>query len=162
MTAEQFSMFESESSAQKPAGGSSITINKTINGKQQSVFDHWLIPVFVGEWMFGPRVQAEEIISLENTVRRNGEFDYRVKRQGKEVSHSGTYLELAIPNTLVFSWNESSMPDVTSQVSVQFSEAGDKTKLKLTVKLPAELDAQRDAIKDTWTARCKALAEKFK
>lgn len=162
MTAEQFSMFESESSAKKPAGGSSITINKTINGKQQNVFDHWLIPVFVGEWMFGPRVQAEEIISLENTVRRNGDFDYRVKRQGKEVSHSGTYLELAIPNTLVFSWNESSTPDVTSQVSVQFSEAGDKTKLKLTVKLPAELDAQRDAIKDTWTARCKALAEKFK
>lgn len=162
MTAEQFSMFENESPAKKAAGGSSITINKTINGKQQSVFDHWLIPVFLGEWMFGPKVQAEEIVSLQNTVRRNGEFDFRVKRRGKEISHQGTYLELAIPNTLVFSWSESSAPEATSQVSVQFSEAGDKTRLKLTVKLPPELDPERDRIKDTWTARCKALAEKFK
>lgn len=161
MTAEQFSMFETESPAKKSAG-SSISVNKTINGKQQNVFDHWLIPVFVGEWMFGPKIQAEEIISLENTVRRNGEFDYRVKRNGKEISHQGKYLELAIPNTLVFSWTESTAPEVTSQISVQFSDAGDKTRLKLTVKLPPELDLERDRIKDTWTARCKALAEKFK
>lgn len=162
MAAEQFSMFENASPAKKAGGVSTITINKTINGKQQSVFDHWLIPVFIGEWMFGPKVQDEKIISLENTVRKNGEFDFRVNRGGKEISHQGKYLELSIPNILEFSWLESSAPEVVSLINVQFSEAGDKTKLKLTLKVPVELDADRDEIKNIWTARCKALAEKFK
>ena len=69
MSADQLSMFGSEE-VLKTKGGKAISfnLNKTINGPQQAVFDHWLIPVFVGEWMFGPKVQAEKVLELKNTV----------------------------------------------------------------------------------------------
>ncbi len=168
MTAQQFSMFENdETKADTPvkSGSNSFTslsISKTINGGQQAVFDHWLIPVFIGEWMFGRKVQAEEIISLENTVRKNGEFNYKVKRRGTEISHQGEYIELAIPNKLTFSWKESTSAESVCQISVQFSEADGKTRLRISIKIPESLKADRDKIKKVWTARCKALADKFK
>ena len=171
MAAQQYSMFENdEASAEKaaaPAKNTSntfttLSISKTINGKQQAVFDHWLIPVFIGEWMFGRNVQAEEIVSLENTVRKNGEFNYKVKRRGTEISHQGEYLELSIPNKLSFSWIESTAADSVCQISAQFNEADGKTKLKVSIKIPDSLKANREKIKKIWTARCKALADKFK
>ncbi len=161
MSADQLSMFgqESESAAAAPT---SFSVSRTINGKQQQVCDHWLIPVFIGEWMFGPKVQAEKILSLENTVRKNGEFNYLIHRRGREVNHSGEYLELNIPSKLSFSWIESTHPDAECQISVQFVADADKTKLKMNVKLPAQISGNKDKIKKQWTARCKALAEKFK
>ena len=163
MSADQLSMFNgAEAETQRKASPSSFSLSKTINGKQQAVCDHWLIPVFVGEWMFGPRVQAEKVISLDNTVRKNGEFDFKVHRRGNEVTHHGEYLELNIPNRLVFSWTESTYPDAQCQLTVQFSEESGKTRLKLNVQLPAELSADKDKINKQWAARCKALAEKFK
>lgn len=163
MSADQLSMFSGDEGATgKKASASSFSISKTINGKQQAVCDHWLIPVFVGEWMFGPKVQAEKVISLDNTVRKNGEFDFKVHRRGKEITHHGEYLELNIPSRLLFTWTESTYPDAQCQVKVQFDEVSGKTKLKLTVQLPANLSADKDKIKKQWTARCKALAEKFK
>lgn len=167
MAAQQYSMFENDRAEATPAKSSSnsfttLSINKTINGDQQTVFDHWLIPVFIGEWMFGRKVQAEEIVSLENTVRKNGEFNFKVKRRGTEISHQGEYTELSIPNKLTFSWKESTSSDSVSQISVQFNEADGKTRLKINIKIPEDLNANRDKIKKVWTARCKALADKFK
>lgn len=168
MASDQLSMFQdrelgdSDNAQASKVAPASFSITRTINGSPQSVCDHWLIPVFVGEWMFGPRVQAEKVLSLENTVRKNGEFDFKIHRRGQEISHQGEYLELNIPSKLVMSWTESTEPEAESKISVQFTEEAGKTKLKLTVNLPAELAPNKDKIKKQWTARCKALAEKFK
>ena len=159
MSSDQLSMFGETEQQGSPT---SFSLSKTINGKQQQVCDHWLIPVFVGKWMFGPQVQAEKILKLENTVRKNGEFSYRIHRRGQEVIHSGEYLELNLPNKLTFSWKESNQPDSACQISVQFAEQAEKTKLKMTVRIPAELSSNKDKIKKVWSARCKALADKFK
>ncbi len=162
MSNDQLSMFSPSDTGAKHGSPTSFSLTRIINSNQQRVCDHWLIPVFIGEWMFGPKVQAEKIISLENTVRKNGEFDFKIHRRGNEISHRGEYRELSIPNKLVFSWTESNLPNIESRITVQFSPEADKTKLKLQVNLPAELSANKDKIKKTWTARCKALAEKFK
>ena len=163
MAADQLSMFGSEE-VMKTRGGKAISfnLNKTINGPQQTVFDHWLIPVFVGEWMFGPKVQAEQVLELKNTVRKNGSFEYRIKRRGAEIVHSGEFAELDIPNRISLTWRESPRENLESQITAQFTSEGSKTRMKLTIKLPAELSPEKDKIKDTWAARCKALAEKFK
>jgi len=159
MNSDQLSMF---GESDQEASPTSFSLTKTINGKQQQVCDHWLIPVFVGEWMFGPKVQAEKILKLENTVRKDGEFNYLIHRRGQEINHSGEYTELKIPSKLSFSWTESTHPEAKCQISVQFVPETDKTKLKMSVKLPAQLSPNKDKIKKQWTARCKALADKFK
>ena len=37
--------------------------------------------------MFGPNVQAEKVLELKNTVRKNGSFEYRVERNGKDATN---------------------------------------------------------------------------
>lgn len=162
MSTNQLSMFDQDSAAAPAGAPTSFSISRTINGKQQQVCDHWLMPVFIGQWMFGPKVQAEKILNLENTVRKNGDFSYLIYRRGEEVTHSGEFLEFNPPSSLTFSWTESTHPNAECKITVQFVADAAKTKLKMNVKLPAELSANRDKIKKQWTSRCKALAEKFK
>jgi hypothetical protein len=47
-------------------------------------------------------------------------------------------------------------------VTVQFREAENKTRLKLTIRLAGELSEQKDTVKKEWASRCSALAAKFK
>ena len=94
MAAEQLSMLEDD--PQLPPGklkASSISLSKTINAPAQQVYDQWLIPVFVGDWMFG----CHSIVKLENKVRKGGEFTYVVKSRNQEISYSGTYELLDMP-----------------------------------------------------------------
>ena len=162
MVNNQLSMFGGEEIL-KTKGGKAVSLNlsRSINGRQQSVFDHWLIPVFVGEWMFGPKIQPEEIISLDNVVRKNGSFEYAVNRGGKKIVISGEFVELDIPNRIALTWRETPKENLESQITASFTTEGNKTRLKLNIKLPAELEPQKDAIKDLWSIRCNTLAERY-
>ena len=137
-----------------------ITVTKTILAPAQQVFDQWLIPVFIGEWMFGPKIQREKVIHLENEVRKGGSFKFRLNRKGLELLISGELLELEIPKRLTMSWRESTYPDEQSQIIAQFDSLEEKTKLKVSIRLPAQLSNQKESTKKLWTARLKVLAEK--
>lgn len=170
MADEQFSMF-SEDAAPITGKPVSFSVSKTINGSAQKVFDRWLIPVFLEEWMFGVHTGHDEILSLENTVRRGGDFCYRVKKGNQTDTIQGTYQELNIPNRLGFTWLESARKLATEaveehpnvcQITATFEEQDGKTRLKLQVKVPATLSSAKDSIKAAWTERCNALSERFK
>lgn len=170
MADEQISMF-SDDAAPITGKPSSFAISKTINANAQKVFDRWLIPVFLEEWMFGEHTGHDAIESLNNTVRRGGDFCYLVGSKQQSLAIQGAYLELDIPRHLTFTWLESrqklaieevaSHPEVC-QISVGFEESDGKTRLKVQVRVPASLADHKDAIKTQWTERCNALAARFK
>ena len=137
-----------------------ITVTKTILAPAQQVFDQWLIPVFIGEWMFGPKNKRKKIIHLENEVRKGGSFKFRLNRKGLDLLISGELLELEIPKRLIMSWRESTHPDEQSQIIAQFDSLAEKTKLKVSIRVPAKLSNQKESTKKLWTARLKVLAEK--
>jgi len=158
MAAQQLSMLEDD--PQLPAGkikASSISLSKTINAPTQEVYDQWLIPVFVDDWMFG----RHSIVKLENKVRKGGEFAYVVKSGNQEISYRGTYELLDIPHILIFSWVENVHPKAVSRVVVKFQEEHGKTRIRLTIKLDPKLHTLKETIKEQWSDRCTALAEKF-
>ena len=74
---------------------------------------------------------------------------------------SGEFVELDIPNRITVTWRETPKENLESQITANFLGDGSKTRLKLTVKLPAELEPQKDTIREVWSIRCKALAERF-
>lgn len=157
------SLFEPSAVSAKPV---KFSLSKTINASSQKACDQWLIPVFIGEWMFGPNVVGskfrETVVSLENNVRKGGEYKFKLSRKGQDTEISGEILKLKIPNQIVLSWTESHQPNFVTEISATFDEIDEKTKLKLNVKLPAELSQQKDDIKKTWSQRLTALANKFK
>jgi uncharacterized protein YndB with AHSA1/START domain len=163
MASDQISMFgetpPAPTAKEKPA---SFTITKTFQASAQKVFDQWLIPVFIGKWMFNKEIAGEKIVSLDNTVRKGGDYTFTVEKKGNPIRYSGEYLELKIPNHLVFSWIKDGREDRRSQISLRFEEDGDKTKMKFAMKLDPALNDQKESIKRIWNARCAALAERLK
>ena len=153
------SLFEQGNPAAKPTN---FSLTKTIKAPTQKVYDQWLIPVFIGKWMFGPKVQREKVIKLENNVRKGGDFKFLINRKNQDVEVTGEIKVLDIPRRLELSWQESTYPDEISLVIAQFDSLEAKTKLKLNVKLPTELSPYKDSIKKLWSARLTALAKELK
>lgn len=139
-----------------------LKLSKTISADQQRVFDQWLIPVFIGNWMFGAHLGKEQVMELENTVRKDGGFSYRIQRDGKAMEIHGSFVELRIPDRLVMSWVESDRPKLESRISVQFEAQDGKTRMQLSLRLPPELSPEQEAIKSQWTERLNALAARLK
>jgi uncharacterized protein YndB with AHSA1/START domain len=53
----------------------------------EAVFDIWLNPVLVGQFMFGPLIRDEEVLHARNDPRVGGAFSFLVWRQGTEIDH---------------------------------------------------------------------------
>jgi uncharacterized protein YndB with AHSA1/START domain len=154
---QQLSMFQTD--GLPSSNTKAITVTKTIPAPAEKVFDHWLIPTFVGNWMFGPAIQNETIVKLENEVKPGGRFSYTVLRGSNEVEYSGEYLEINRPNRLIFSWQNSDDPICESKVTIQFLKEHGKTKIKITHKFHPTLVGQSVQIKQQWIARSTALAD---
>ena len=162
MTDDQLSMFEDGPAGGKHGKAASIAMSRTINGKVQNVFDHWLIPVFIENWIFSTDDSSTHILKMENTVRRGGTFFYSVKAGSKEKTYGGEYRKLDIPNLLEFSWISSEHPKAESILTVRFEAVGDKTRLKLSAKLHPALAHLQEAEKSEWSARLDRLVSQFK
>src|SRR4051812_29033865 len=95
----------------------------------ERVFDAWLNPELIGQWMFGPRLRNEEVVSIQVDGRLHGTFSFVVRRDGDELNHVGEYLEINRPQKLVFTWG---MADaVSSRVTVMIVPAGKNAELTL-------------------------------
>jgi uncharacterized protein YndB with AHSA1/START domain len=82
----------------------------------ERVFDAFLSTEMIGQFMFGPQLREEEIVSLTNSPWEGGSFSYIVRRQGQEINHAGKYLEVKRPDRLAFSWQV--MEDPSGEASV--------------------------------------------
>lgn len=159
MSSDQLSMFEGESEPPpKPVKTRpvNLSVSRTIAAPAEKIFDRWLIPVFVGNWMFGPDIGREKVLDLQNEVRPGGEFNYRIERGGKEFIISGEYQLIDRPRQLKFSWQENDAE--ASNIIANFEQLEDKTKLKISIQLDRALADQADAVKQQWSSRCKALS----
>ena len=81
-----------------------VTVKRRFAAPPEQVFDAWLEPKQVAQWMFGPSVRDEEIVRIEIDPRVGGSFSFVVRRQGQEIDHVGEYLEIDRPRRLAFTW----------------------------------------------------------
>ena len=81
-----------------------VTVKRRFAAPPERVFDAWLDPKLVAEWMFGPSVRDEEVVRIAIDPRVGGAFSFVVRRQGQEIDHVGAYLEIDRPRRLAFTW----------------------------------------------------------
>ena len=81
-----------------------VRVMRRFNAPPGLVFDAWLDPEMIGQWMFGPKVRDEEVVLMAVDGGVGGSFSFVVRRQGEEVDHVGHYLEIDRPRRLVFTW----------------------------------------------------------
>jgi uncharacterized protein YndB with AHSA1/START domain len=135
----------------------SVRVFQPFSHPAERVFEAWLDPALIGRWMFGPAVREEEIIRLVINARMGGAFSFLVRREGREIDHVGTFLELVRPTRLAFTWGIAP-PIETSRVLVDLTPLPDRCELTLTHELHPAWAHFADRTAVGWSNMLGALA----
>ncbi len=96
----------------------------------ERVFDAFLHPDTARKWLFA--TPAGQMIRAEIDSRVAGQFTFTDRRDGQDIEHVGTYLEINRPSRLVFQFAVPKFSDQYTKVSIDIQPAKDGCQLTLT------------------------------
>ncbi len=130
-----------------------LTTSRTIAAPQQAVFEAWLNPDMLRQFMCP--APGMSVPAASNDPREGGRFDVIMKAGEDEMPHAGTYRKITKHSQIVFTW-ESPYSTDDSEVTLDFAPDGDGTKVTLThVRFASE--ESRDNHLGGWNAILDAL-----
>lgn len=136
----------------------SITVKRKIAAPAQQVFDAWLNPEFLAQWM-RPCSSGTKLSDIKVDARVGGSFEIVMHPASGPVPHTGVYQVIDAPRQLVFTWNSPHAGQHDSLVTVDFLVDGEMTEVVVThERLP---DAVRNGHIGGWTEILESLAQKI-
>ena len=136
-----------------------VRVSRRFLAAADKVFDAWLDPVLLGQWMFGPRLRDEQVLHLNVDPRVGGAFSFLVRRPGGEVEHIGTYREIDRPEWLAFTWGVAGESTDESVVAIDIKPLDFGCELTLTHEMDPKWAEYAERTKTGWTKMIEALAE---
>ncbi|MGC4005837.1 MAG: SRPBCC family protein [Pirellulales bacterium] len=91
-------------------------------------------------------------------MRAGGEFSFVVERAGHTLDHTGTYLEIARPTRLSFTWGMREQLPETSRVDITLSPVAGGCELTLTHEMGAQWADYVERVTNSWTMMLEKLA----
>lgn len=105
-----------------------LTVSRTIPAPREAVFDAWLDPSTMAEFMKPAADMASARVT--NDPRVGGEYEVIMIAGDKEIPHRGTYQAIDPHDRIVFTWlSDWTTPDST--VTLTFTDDGEGTKVTL-------------------------------
>ncbi|WGS53331.1 SRPBCC domain-containing protein [Paraburkholderia sp. D15] len=101
--------------------GQTVQVKRVLPASREEVFDAWLDPEGMREWMLPGTVKRCDVM-LEPRV--GGRFHIFMASARVEYVHSGEYRVLERPSKLVFTWVSSRMAQQETLVTVELFERG--------------------------------------
>ena len=123
----------------------------------ERVFDAWLDPNSIGKWMFGPALRNEKVLSIQMDPRPGGSFSFKVRRQGQDVDHIGTYQKIERPRRLTFTWRVAGESDGDSVVTVDIGPKDNGSELILTHDMDPNWADFAKRTEEAWTKMLNVL-----
>ncbi len=80
----------------------SITIKRNVHAPIEKVFDAWLDPHMLSKFMIPMQGMPEP--QVESDPRVGGKFTIIMQAGDMSLPHSGEYMKIDRPNSLIFSW----------------------------------------------------------
>ncbi|MGD9645504.1 MAG: SRPBCC domain-containing protein [Pirellulales bacterium] len=136
-----------------------VCVSRRIEAPAERVFDAWLDPRLLSQWMFGPRLRVEQVLRLDVDARVGGKFSFLVRREGGEVDHVGTYRELDRPRRLAFTWGVAGESTDESVVTIDIVPLEQGCELNLTHAMDPKWADYADRTRDAWTRMIDLLAD---
>ena len=135
-----------------------LEIEKEFSVPADMIYDAWLNPESVGEWMC-----PADGVKVPNPVidaRVGGRFELNMDVGAEIIPHKGEYKKLDRPNVIQFTWNSPATNDEDSLVTITIEETGVSSCLLKLVheKLPTESSMQNHT--EGWTNILKTLGAK--
>jgi uncharacterized protein YndB with AHSA1/START domain len=124
-----------------PGAGTAVHVTRVVPAPRDEVFRCWTEPELLPRWFRPPGVTS---VSAELDVRPGGSYRIAMQRppEAAETYYQvGSYLEVAPPERLVFTFGWDDLPplealneahELDSQVTVQFRDLGDTTEVSVT------------------------------
>src|SRR5688572_6176356 len=81
-----------------------VRLRQLFSASPQHIFNMWLDPEKIADWMFGPKVRDEQVLGIEIDPKVGGRFSFKVLRDGTEIDHVGEYVAIDRPRRLAFTW----------------------------------------------------------
>ncbi|MGH8529784.1 MAG: SRPBCC family protein [Nevskiales bacterium] len=135
-----------------------VHITRRLDASPDEVYDAWLDPESVAEWMIpsaGGRTEAK----LDPRV--GGRFQIDMFGETETYPHHGEYLRLERPRLIEFSWVSNATAQQRSIVTIELSPLGEtQTELKLHHRLLASSEAAREH-HSGWSTVLDRLADRF-
>ncbi len=121
-----------------------IRVSRRLAVAPERAFDAWVDPAIATRWLFA--TPGGQIVRCEIDARPGGVFVITDRRNGEDVAHCGTYLEVDRPRRLVFRF---SVPKSSSAESgVEVTVAADGAGASVTIEcrdVPREWVSQTEA-----------------
>ena len=127
-----------------------LTISRTIPASREKVFNAWLSPKTLAQFMTTPMGGTAQS-KVTNDPVKGGRFSIVMMNEDKEIPHAGTYLAIDPHSHLSFTWESPySLDDSVVTIDLAEVDAG-TTELTLRhVKFRSE--QARDGHREGWTA----------
>jgi len=122
----------SESSAKSKNTDQEIVITRVFKASPERVFDAWLDPQAVTNWLFTS--PTSERNSAEIDARVGGSWTITDRRNGQDYKAVGEYVEINRPNRLVFTFGMPQFSTEFALITVVIEASGDGCVLTLTHK----------------------------
>lgn len=106
-----------------------LTVERTIKAKQADVFNAWLDPQMLRQFMMP--AAGMSVPKASNDPREGGRFEIVMLAGEKEIPHAGTYREISPHDRIVFTWESPYSVD-NSTVTLTFAPAEQGTRVTLT------------------------------
>ncbi|MEO9340158.1 SRPBCC domain-containing protein [Mesorhizobium sp. SB112] len=127
-----------------------LTVTRTIPAPREKVFDAWLSPKILGQFM-RPSSSMTSPSKVTNDPVKGGQFTILMISEGRELPHTGTYLEIDPYSRLSFTWaSENSLDD--SVVTIDFTEPKPGTTDITLKQVKFRSEAERQGHTQGWTA----------
>lgn len=108
-----------------------VNIEKIIHAPIEDVFDAWLNPEMLAQFMRGLPEMTETEVDID--AREGGRFTFVMNLGDEKIPHTGKYLEIRRPDKLVFTWESQYSVADNSTVTLLFTKIDEtKTNISLT------------------------------
>lgn len=132
----------------------SLTVSRTINAPAKAVFDAWLDPEMLKQFMIPGDSMIVPSATTDPTV--SGRFEIVMRNGDQDLPHSGTFTEISPHSRIAFTW-ETPFSETASNVAINFTPIGETTEIELS-HTKFETEESRDNHKAGWGKILEALA----
>lgn len=131
-----------------------VVVRRTIAAPAEDIFDAWLDPQALAEWMRPGDVRST-VARVEPRV--GGSYEITMQIESGPVVHRGVYRIIDRPRRLAFTWNSAYTESRETLVTVDFVRLDRRTEVVVThEQLP---ESAMDSHRDGWTSGLEHLDE---